>query len=363
MSEELKLNSSQETQKGNDENQYAVELVNINKIFKVGGNEVHAVKDVTIRIPKSEIFGIIGLSGAGKSTLVRCINLLERPTSGKVFVEGTELTSLSPMELRQKRRRIGMIFQSFNLLPSRTAYENVEFALKLSDLNKEQKRQKVLSLLELVGLNNRTENYPSQLSGGQKQRVAIARALANDPEVLLCDEATSALDPKTTHQILSLLQKINKELGITIVVITHQMSVVKEICDEVAVMESGEVKEQGSVVEVFAAPKSEVAKNFIEAADNLTGFFGKLKEESLPGITKDMPVWFLTFNNDSAGEAVVSQLTDKFGLYTNIVYGNIDFLKGKTLGKLAFGLSGDLSQLENAKAYLASKKINLEVLQ
>ena len=229
-----------------------IRLENISKDFVVDGKTVHAVKDVTIEIDKGQIFGIIGFSGAGKSTLVRCINLLERPTSGKVFLEDTELTALPYKRLREARQKIGMIFQSFNLMPSRTVYENIELPLKHNGYPKDKRKQRIEELLSLVELSDKGNNYPSQLSGGQKQRVAIARALAGDPKVLLCDEATSALDPKTTSQILALLKKLNQELKLTIVIITHQMSVVKDICDRAAVMEQGEVIEQGYVYDLFS---------------------------------------------------------------------------------------------------------------
>ena len=232
-----------------------IELKNISKDFGSGEKAVHAVRDVSLSIGSGEIFGIIGFSGAGKSTLVRCINLLERPSSGSVFVAGQDLTALSAKDLRAARKKIGMIFQHFNLMPSRTVAGNVAYPLKGSGLSKEDIQKKVATLLELVGIGDKADAYPSQLSGGQKQRVAIARALANDPQVLLCDEATSALDPQTTKAILHLLKHLNETLGITIVLITHEMAVVKEICDRVAVMEYGRVVEQGEVFTVFAEPK------------------------------------------------------------------------------------------------------------
>ena len=231
-------------------------LKNICKTF-IDDNkkEVHAVNDVSLTINDGDIFGIIGFSGAGKSTLVRCINLLERPTSGTVEVDGKDLTKLSEKELRESRKKIGMIFQHFNLFPSRTIFGNVAFPLQGSGLSKEEIAAKVRNLLELVGISEKENAYPSQLSGGQKQRVAIARALANDPDILLCDEATSALDPQTTKAILDLLKDLNKKLGITIVVITHEMAVVKEICNKVAVMEKGRVVEEGDVFSIFANPQ------------------------------------------------------------------------------------------------------------
>ena len=226
-----------------------IELTHISKSFASGGRTVYAVQDVSLSIGKGEIFGIIGFSGAGKSTLVRCINLLERPTSGSVTVDGKEMTALSARELRQARKKIGMIFQHFNLMPSRTVFGNVAYPLRGSGLSREQIADKVHRLLGLVGIGDKAEAYPKQLSGGQKQRVAIARALANDPNVLLCDEATSALDPQTTKAILRLLKNLNEKLGITVVIITHEMAVVKEICDRVAVMEHGRVVEQGEVIQ------------------------------------------------------------------------------------------------------------------
>ena len=238
-------------------------LKNICKTF-IDDNkkEVHAVNDVSLTINDGDIFGIIGFSGAGKSTLVRCINLLERPTSGTVEVDGKDLTKLSEKELRESRKKIGMIFQHFNLFPSRTIFGNVAFPLQGSGLSKEEIAAKVRNLLELVGISEKENAYPSQLSGGQKQRVAIARALANDPDILLCDEATSALDPQTTKAILDLLKDLNKKLGITIVVITHEMAVVKEICNKVAVMEKGRVVEEGDVFSIFANPQEALTQNF-----------------------------------------------------------------------------------------------------
>ena len=257
-----------------------IELKNVTKTFSAGSNTVHAVKDVSLVIEKGEIFGIIGFSGAGKSTLVRCINLLERPNSGKVFVDDKDLTALSARDLRKARKKIGMIFQHFNLMPSRTVADNVEYSLFGSGLTKAQKKAKVRELLALVDIADKENSYPSQLSGGQKQRVAIARALANDPKVLLCDEATSALDPQTTASILELLQSLNKKLGITIVVITHEMAVVKQICDRVAVMENGNVVEEGDVFSIFANPKHQITKDFIKTTSNLQKIEGLIASGS-----------------------------------------------------------------------------------
>ncbi len=341
-----------------------IRLENISKDFVVDGKTVHAVKDVTIEIDKGQIFGIIGFSGAGKSTLVRCINLLERPTSGMVFLEDTELTALPYKKLREARQKIGMIFQSFNLMPSRTVYENIELPLKHNGYPKDKRKQRIEELLSLVELSDKGNNYPSQLSGGQKQRVAIARALAGDPKVLLCDEATSALDPKTTTQILALLKKLNQELKLTIVIITHQMSVVKDICDRAAVMEQGEVIEQGNVYDLFSNPKTKLTKSFMETANNFGSFFDILDEKgSLADVADGTHIYLLTYTGDAAGKALMSEIYKKFTVESNILYGNIDYIKGKPLGKLAVNLTGDKDKIEEAVEYIKDSGVQLEVLK
>ena len=341
-----------------------IRLENISKEFVVDGKTVHAVKDVTIEIAKGQIFGIIGFSGAGKSTLVRCINLLERPTSGKVFLEDTELTALPYKKLREARQKIGMIFQSFNLMPSRTVYENIELPLKHNGYPKDKRKQRIEELLSLVELSDKGNNYPSQLSGGQKQRVAIARALAGDPKVLLCDEATSALDPKTTSQILALLKKLNQELKLTIVIITHQMSVVKDICDRAAVMEQGEVIEQGYVYDLFSNPKTKLTKSFMDTANNFGSFFDILDEKgSLADVADGTHIYLLTYTGDAAGKALMSEIYKKFTVESNILYGNIDYIKGKPLGKLAVNLTGDKDKIEEAVEYIKNSGVQLEVLK
>ena len=341
-----------------------IRLENISKDFVVDGKTVHAVKDVTIEIAKGQIFGIIGFSGAGKSTLVRCINLLERPTSGKVFLEDTELTALPYKKLREARQKIGMIFQNFNLMPSRTVYENIELPLKHNGYPKDKRKQRIEELLSLVELSDKGNNYPSQLSGGQKQRVAIARALAGEPKVLLCDEATSALDPKTTSQILALLKKLNQELKLTIVIITHQMSVVKDICDRAAVMEQGEVIEQGYVYDLFSNPKTKLTKSFMETANNFGSFFDILDEKgSLADVADGTHIYLLTYTGDAAGKALMSEIYKKFTVESNILYGNIDYIKGKPLGKLAVNLTGDKDKIEEAVEYIKNSGVQLEVLK
>ena len=241
-----------------------IELEKVTKVYGQGDKRVVALAEVSLQIQKGEIFGIIGLSGAGKSTLIRCINKLEEPQAGKIYIAGQEITKLRGKELRAARRRIGMIFQHFNLLSSRTVYRNIAFPLEVAGVNPKEREERVNSLIELVGLTDKINSYPAELSGGQKQRVGIARALANNPEVLLCDEATSALDPETTKSILRLLQDVNRRFGLTIILITHQMEVIKEICDTVAVIDEGRIVEQGPVVELFARPRSMAARRFMK---------------------------------------------------------------------------------------------------
>ncbi len=341
-----------------------IKLENISKSFAINGKTVEAVKDVSLAIRQGEIFGIIGFSGAGKSTLVRCINLLEKPEKGRVIIDGEDITHYEGKELRHVRQKIGMIFQHFNLMPSRTVFENIELPLKLTKLSASERSQKIKKLLDLVGLSDKAQSYPSQLSGGQKQRVAIARALANDPKVLLCDEATSALDPQTTHSILQLLKEVNTRLGITIVVITHQMEVIKEICDRVAVMQKGVVVEEGDIVDVFSAPQAPITKSFIQAADNFEAFSDLVKLNSaITGIKPSQPVWFLTYRGAVAGEPLMSELYRRFEVKANIIYGNIDYFKQCIVGKLGVAIEGRADQIEKARQFLIDQKVIVEVLR
>lgn len=342
-----------------------IELKHIVKRFQTGGITVTAVNDVSLHIGRGEVYGIIGFSGAGKSTLVRCINLLERPTSGEVVVDGVDLTKLSAADLRAVRQRIGMIFQHFNLMPSRTVFENIEMPLKLTKMTPAERREKILSLLELVELSDKADAYPSQLSGGQKQRVAIARALANDPKVLLCDEATSALDPKTTRSILKLLREVNQRLGITIVVITHQMSVVKFICDRAAVMEHGKVVEEGSILDIFANPKAPVTKGFIDTAsnvDDLYEFIDETRQNAEDEAVRNRKVYLLTYAGASAGKPLMVELFQRFGVSANIIFGNIELLKGTPLGKLGVTLDGSPEAVKEALAFIRAQNVTVEVL-
>ena len=341
-----------------------IELRHISKDFGTGEHAVHAVQDVSLTVETGEIFGIIGFSGAGKSTLVRCINLLERPTSGEVLLDGQELTALPPKQLRQTRKKIGMIFQHFNLMPSRTVAGNVAYPLRGSGLSREQIAAKVQSLLELVGIGNKADAFPSQLSGGQKQRVAIARALANDPSVLLCDEATSALDPQPTKAILHLLRDLNAKLGLTIVLITHEMAVVREICHRVAVMEHGRVAEQGEVFNVFVDPRQDITRSFIRTTSNLQ------KVEEL--IAADSPVTRLkpgeliirlSYVQRNAAEPLISVVTKLFDVSLNIIFADINIVQDAPIGGTVAIISGERSHITKAIEYFIDKNVGVEVIK
>lgn len=340
-----------------------IRFENVSKEFDSEGISVAAVKDVSLEINKGEVFGIIGFSGAGKSTLVRCINLLERPTKGKVFINEKEITALSESELKEQRKKIGMIFQQFNLFSNRTVYNNVEFPLKRSKLTRQQKQEKVMSLLKLVDLEDKASAYPSQLSGGQKQRVAIARALANDPEILLSDESTSALDPKTTKSILTLLKKLNRELGITIVVITHEMQVIKDICDRVAVMKDGEVVEYGDVFDLFANPAQDITREFVEGTSNLSRIKELLENKSaITQLKQGEAILKFKYLERSASEALVSQLSRKFNLDINIIFGNIELIGDNPVGGLVSIVRGTAREIDAAIEYLKEKNVGVEVI-
>lgn len=340
-----------------------IRLENIDKTFEGESGPIVAAKDVNLHIEKGKIFGIIGFSGAGKSTLVRCINLLERPTKGKVYINGTDITTLSKKELRSKRKRIGMIFQHFNLFASRTVFQNIAYPLKYSGKSKKEIEQKVKELLELVGLTDKIYAYPSQLSGGQKQRVAIARALANDPEILLSDEATSALDPQTTKSILKLLKEVNAKLGITIVIITHEMQVVKEICDRVVVMEYGEVIEQGDLFDIFAAPRKEITRNFVESTSNLSKIYELIEERSAVVQTKPgESIIRLRYLERNASEALVSHISRQYNLNVNIIFGNIELIGDNPIGGLVVIVSGKEEDIKSAIAFLMDKGVGVEVI-
>lgn len=333
-------------------------LEHISKIFETKSNVVHAIDDVSLHIKPKEIFGIIGYSGAGKSTLIRCINLLERPTSGIVKVNGKELTSLSEKQLRQERKKIGMIFQHFHLMNRRTVFDNIAFPLKDEKLSKEEVEHKVNSLLALVDLQDKKYAYPSQLSGGQKQRVAIARALANNPRVLLCDEATSALDPQTTKSILRLLQRVNKELGVTIVLITHEMAVVKEICDRVMVMEHGKVAEEGDILTVFSNPQKDITKNFIATSNPYEDIQEVLQGE----VDQNAHIVKLQYTQSQTKQALISYISRQYALDVSILFGNIEIVKQTMIGDLIVSIQGDEANIQQAIQYMQEEGIKVEVL-
>lgn len=325
-----------------------IRFENVSKDFDSKGEKITAVKDVSIEINKGEIYGIIGFSGAGKSTLVRCINLLEKPTSGKVYFDNVSLTEINQEDLRQYRRKMGMIFQQFNLLEQRNVLENVCYPMEISGISKKNAKPFARELLKIVGLADREKSYPAQLSGGQKQRVAIARSLATNPEVLLCDEATSALDPITTRSILELLKEINNRLKVTIVVITHEMKVVEQICDRVAVMSDGEIKEEGTVRQVFLNPKSETARKLILPEKS------ELHEKSKGRVLR------IVFDGLSAFEPIISSLTLECNSMINILGANTENIGGKAYGQMLIELPKETETENKIKTYLRKKGIHFE---
>ena len=332
-----------------------IQVENLCKRFNTKGGTVEAAKNISFSIEKGEIFGIIGLSGAGKSTLVRCLNLLERPTSGTVRVNGKNLTELSEKELRKERQKIGMIFQHFNLLMQKNVIDNICFPLQIQGVKKKEARAKARELLKTVGLEEKEKAYPAQLSGGQKQRVAIARALASDPQILLCDEATSALDPQTTSSILELLQDINQKFGITIVIITHQMSVVREICTHVAIMKDGEVKEQGLVEEIFSHPKSQVAKELISKDSGNDVESKKLTQSEI----QDGEIVRIVFSENSAFEPVIANLILTFHEPVNILKANTKNVGGVAKGEMILQFMSDSTNVPEMKKFLTERGLEI----
>ncbi len=363
-----------------------ITLQNVRKEYGSKKKKVEALKGVSIEVGKGEIFGIIGSSGAGKSTLLRCINGLERPSEGSVFIDGEELLCLKPSRLRSVRRKVGMIFQHFNLMNARTVAQNIAFPLKRKRLftsmieklklkkntsnmdveryTKKEIQEKVNFLLELVDLSDKRDMYPSQLSGGQKQRVAIARALANNPKVLLCDEATSALDPQTTISILRLLKEVNQKMGLTIVLITHEMEVIKEVCDRVAVMKDGEVVEQGSVLEVFANPQQPITKDFINATSAVSKVYDLLKQDSpVVQLQKGDVLVKLQYSTTNTGASIISTVSKLFALEVNIICGTVEVLQNQPVGSLVVILKGDCEKIEEAICTLRESQVKVEVIK
>jgi len=316
-----------------------IEIKNLSKTFGTGENLVAALHDVNLQVLPGDIFGIIGLSGAGKSTLVRCINLLERPDEGEVLFHGKNLMAVSEKELRQQRRKISMIFQSFNLLDQRTNLDNICFPLELAGTPRKEARKRAMDLLETVGLPDKANAYPVQLSGGQRQRIAIARALASNPEVLLCDEATSALDPQTTDSILKLLQKINRERGITVIIITHQMSVIEQICHRVAILDRGEVAEVGSVEDVFSNPKSRAGRKLVSPS------------AALP-LPEDMPIARIAFNGNTSSDPIIASVAMDLGVKVSIMGADTRNVDGRAFGTMLISLPDDIKERRKVLDYL-----------
>ncbi|SES80271.1 D-methionine transport system ATP-binding protein [Salinibacillus kushneri] len=332
-----------------------IKIDHLSKTFKTKNGSVEALKDVSLEVKKGGIFGVIGYSGAGKSTLIRNVNLLEKPTSGTVSIDGTDITSLSAGELLKARRKIGMIFQGFNLLKTATVYDNVAIPLKLTGVPKKDIKERVNRFLSIVGLSDKADTYPAQLSGGQKQRVAIARALSHEPEVLLSDEGTSALDPDTTDAILDLLLRINKELGITILLITHEMHVIQRVCDSVAVMENGEVVEKGKTIDVFTSPKHGTTKKFVNGIFN-----HQLSDEMIESLKETGKIYSLKFTGDSSEEPALAIITKRFDIFPNILSGNITQLKEDPFGSLLVHFKGADNEIKEAINYLQEKGIQTE---
>ncbi len=340
-----------------------VTLRNVAKTYHHRGQTVNALCDINLEVEAGEIFGIIGRSGAGKSTLIRIINLLERPDSGEVIVAGQSLTELSISALRQVRHHIGMIFQHFNLLANSSVYQNIALPLKLTGCDRKTIDERVAPLLALTGLEEKRDHYPAQLSGGQKQRVAIARALVTQPKVLLCDEATSALDPETTLSILALLKKINQQYNLSIIMITHEMEVIKEIADRVAIIDQGQIIEQNSVVQLFTRPQTDIGKTFVGST-----LANELPHELAEKIVAQAPddnyakIVRLTYHHNASGDPTISELVRQFGLTVNILQGSIEGIRNETIGVLLVELSGEAEAISRASDYLHSKDIDIEVI-
>lgn len=340
-----------------------IDLTKIGVTFKDGQQTIQAVQDVDLKIEAGDIYGIIGYSGAGKSTLVRVINLLQVPTTGRVVVNDQALQELSPVALRQARKRVGMIFQHFNLMQSRTVLGNVVYPLLGQKISKSERRAKALRLLKLVGLEDYAGSYPDKLSGGQKQRVAIARALVTDPQILISDEATSALDPKTTAAILSLLQQVNRDLGVTIVLITHEMQVIKSVCHHVAVMENGRIIERGPVAQVFTAPQAPLTVDFVETSTNVRAAIERITRTiKLSELADDQELIAFKFVGQSTKQGIVSHLSQTLGVDVNILFANIDQIDGQNVGDMIAIITGNLPAFNQAIAQLADQGVQTHVI-
>jgi D-methionine transport system ATP-binding protein len=340
-----------------------IQLKNITKTFHTD-HVLHAVKDLSLQINDGEIFGVIGFSGAGKSTLVRCINLLERPDKGEVWVDDQNLMLLRDAALREARRKIGMIFQHFNLFRSRTVGANIAFPLKYGTMSKRAITARVKELLELVGLTDKEFSYPSELSGGQKQRVGIARALSSNPSILLCDEATSALDPQTTGAILSLLKELNKKLGITIIIITHEMQVIKSICSRAAVMDQGLIIEEGSVFDLFSNPKQKITKDFIATTSHLYKIYELVAENSpIVRLNPGQILAQFSYRGRNVVDALISKASIQFNVKLNIIFGDLDIIQETPLGGLIIILDGTKDAITQTIAWFTENGVQVEIIK
>ena len=340
-----------------------IQVTNLTKVFR-GETDVTALMGINLNVDDGDIYGIIGMSGAGKSTLLRCIALLETPTQGRIEVDGVDISTLQGKDLTALRKSVGVIFQGYNLLMQRNVLRNVCFPLELDGVKKEAREARALELLNVVGLADKARAYPAQLSGGQKQRVAIARALANDPKVLLCDEATSALDPQTTNSILRLLKQLNQQLGLTVVVITHEMAVVKEICNRVAVMEHGKVAEEGEVFSIFAAPKQPITQSFIKTTSNLQKIEELIAADS--PVTRLNPgelIVRLSYVQRNVSEPLISSITERFHVSVNIIFADIEIVQDAPIGGTVAIMGGKREQITQAIEYLIEKNVGVEVIR
>lgn len=334
-----------------------LEIIQLEKIYQTNAKQLKAVDRVSLQINKGEIFGIVGYSGAGKSSLLRCLNMLEKPTAGQILIDGIDITKLDSSELRKVRQSIGMIFQHFNLMANRTVAGNVAYPLEVAGKSKAEIEQRTTELLELVGLSDKAHVFPGQLSGGQKQRVGIARALANSPKLLLCDEATSALDPKTTHSILALLREINQKLGITIVLITHEMEVIREICHQVAIMSNGCVVEKGSVYDIFAAPKEEITRDFVKTVLNM-----ELPARLLAYPGDNRQLLRVTFKGEKAEQPVIDRMLRSYAVTANFLHAKIEYIQNVPLGIFILEVAGDPEEIHRARAFLDQETAGTEVI-
>lgn len=340
-----------------DSSEVVLEAVHVSKYYQREGHRVDALRAASMQVCRRDIFGIIGMSGAGKTTLLRCLSSLLPPSEGQVLFHGQDIAAIGPKELHTYRKKIGMVFQHFNLLSSRTAAENISYPLEIAETPREEREKRIIELLQIVGLSDKKDRYPAQLSGGEKQRIGIARALATQPEIVFCDEATSALDPKTTREILALLKRVNQQLGVTIVLITHEMEVIKRICNKVAVMEGGKIIEEGSTAAIFAEPKHAITQHFVQTSSH------EIPREFFKKISPNCRLLRLRFKGKTAGEPIIAHLVKEWSVDANILLGWIDQVQEVTIGTLIIELMGSSEGIENAIRYLEKQSVECEPLK